>query len=522
MIRKREELSEKPEKTDTAAESRKLEKAIAATAVSFLDLINKAESSGDPGSGDKYRAYSVLLRDQEFTGAMRDVVRSGRATAEEAVRNVGDALTKTLRTMPDEYMQARADAMSYVTSRLVSELGEDRDRAKWDTSSRLIVFADDITMDQYITLGPDNIAAFIMRRGSANSHISIISRNRDIPVLVKSDFDPAVVRRCKGHRCLVNGDEGKIYIDPESSQLAAAGARRRLEDKSGAPAQPAPEKKAEETVPARIRIGANLSEGNRTREAFEDGADMIGLYRTEMIFLGRVVPPDEEEQYQTYRNILKQADGRRVVMRTLDIGVDQLPTYIDISPDIKPELGRRAIRYCLDHPEFFKVQLRALLRAAAEGEMVIMYPLITKMDELDRIAGLVKECAAELDREGKMYRIPKQGIMIETPAAAVMSDELAGRVDYISIGTNDLAQYTLAADRQSEDMRDYYDQKSPAVLRLIQMAIDNAHKAGVTAGVCGELASDPEGARMLADMGADEISVAPGMIRQIRAELAKD
>jgi phosphotransferase system enzyme I (PtsI) len=541
IVRKKEEMSAgKPEKTDTAAESRKLEKAIAATASAFLDLIQKAQGGGEQETADKYRAYSVLLRDQEFTGAMRDVVRSGRATAEEAVRNVGDALVKTLRTMPDPYLQSRADAMSFVTSKLVSELGEDRNRAKWDTSSRLIVFADDLSMDQYITLGPDNIAAFILRRGSANSHISILSRNRDIPVLVKSNFDPAVVRRCAGHRCLVNGDEGKIYIDPERSQLAAASARRKLEDKSAAvqkaqkavPEETGADAAAEGTpkdgnrpaegaaAPSPIRIGANLTEARRTAEAFADGADMIGLYRTEILFLGRVVPPDEEEQYQTYRQILEQAKGKRVVIRTLDIGADQLPAYIDISPDIRPELGRRAIRWCLDHPEFFKVQLRALLRAAADGDMVIMYPLITKMEELDRIQELVGDCAQELKSKGVPFRIPQQGIMIETPAAAIMSDELARRVDYLSIGTNDLAQYTLAADRQSEDMRDYYDQKSPAVLRLIGMTIENAHKAGITVGVCGELASDEEGAALLAKLGADEISVAPGMIGRIRQALS--
>jgi phosphotransferase system enzyme I (PtsI) len=378
----------------------------------------------------------------------------------------------------------------------------------------LIVVADDLAPSETVQINQKKVLAFVTVRGSLNSHTAILARTMAIPALVGTPLplDESV----DGKLGIVDGTDGIIYVDPDEETLAVMRTKQREEQAQKESLQ---NLKGKETITPdgqRLMLYANIGSMKDLAVAIQNDAGGIGLFRSEFIYLESETYPTEEEQFRIYKQVAEAMAGKEVIIRTLDIGADKKCDYFELEPEENPAMGCRAIRICLTRPEIFKTQLRALFRASVFGKIAVMYPMIISVDEVRQIKKIAEEVAAELKEQGIAFRVPKQGIMIETPAAVLISDELAKEVDFFSIGTNDLTQYTLAIDRQNTRLDAFYDPHHPAVLRMISMVVENAHRAGIWAGICGELGADPSLTREFLAMGVDELSVAPGSILPIR------
>ena len=444
------------------------------------------------------------------------MIKTEQVNAEYAVAVTGDNFAEMFAGMDDDYMKARAADVKDISNRLIRCLsGESGNDLNFTEAS--IIVADDLSPSETVQMDKEKILAFVTVHGSSNSHTSILARMMNIPALIGVPVDLDQIR--SGMKAVVDGIQGEVIFEPDEDVCREAISKIEKEKDKLRLLQ---ELKGKDNVTLsgkKINVYANIGGVGDVGYVLENDAGGIGLFRSEFLYLGRDDFPTEEEQFQAYRQVLQTMGEKKVIIRTLDIGADKQVDYFNLGKEDNPALGYRAIRICLKQPDIFKTQLRALLRAAVYGNLSIMYPMITSTEEVTKIYEIVAEVKKELKEQEIPFKDPEQGIMIETPAAVMISDKLAQMVDFFSIGTNDLTQYTLAIDRQNERLDDFYNPHHEAILRMIQMVIDSAHKYGKWAGICGELGGDLELTETFVKMGIDELSVSPSAILQLRERI---
>lgn len=476
-------------------------------------LYEKALGEVGEASAAIFEVHQMMLEDEDYLEAIYNIIRTEKTNAEYAVAVTGDNFYEMFAGMDDEYMKARAADIQDISNRLVRNLmgSEEVDLRNIEPS---IFIADDLTPSETVQMDKSKVLAFVTVHGSTNSHTAILARMMNIPALIGVPMDLEKIQN--GVKAIVDGFKGEVIFDPSEEVCADTENRIQMEEEKKLLLQNLKGKENVTRDGRKINIYANIGSVGDLGYVLENDAGGIGLFRSEFLYLGREDFPAEEEQFQAYKQVLQTMAGKKVIIRTLDIGADKQVDYFNLGKEENPALGYRAIRICLKQPEIFKTQLRALLRAAVFGNLSVMYPMITSTEEVTQIYRIVKEVKEELEKENIPYKIPEQGVMIETPAAVMVSDELAEMVDFFSIGTNDLTQYTLAIDRQNEKLDDFYNPHHKAILKMIRMVVENAHRAGKWAGICGELGADTELTEEFVRMGVDELSVAPSMILKIR------
>lgn len=476
-------------------------------------LYEKALTQVGEASAAIFEVHQMLIEDEDYLNAIYNMIRVEEINAEYAVAVTGDYFSNMFAEMNDEYMSARAADMQDISDRLIkilSGLGE----TEIGSEEPFVLVAEDLTPSETVQLDKSKVLAFVTVRGSTNSHTAILARMMNIPAVVGVSMDLCKLQN--GMLAIVDGGSGEVIFEPTEKMCVEAGERILMEQEKIQLLQKLKGKENVTRSGRKIDIFANIGSIRDLGHVLENDAGGIGLFRSEFLYIGRDSFPTEEEQFQVYKQVLQTMAGKKVIIRTMDIGADKKVDYFHLSKEENPALGYRAIRICLKQPEILKTQLRALFRAAVFGNLAVMYPMIISTEEVQKIYSVVKEVRAELEKDGIPYQIPEQGIMIETPAAVMISDELAEIVDFFSIGTNDLIQYTLAVDRQNAQVEEFYDPHHKAVLKMIKMTVDNAHKAGKWVGICGELGADMELTEEFLNMGVDELSVAPAMVLQLR------
>ena len=476
-------------------------------------LYDKAVKEVGETSAAIFEVHQMMLEDEDYLDAIHNMIRTEMVNAEYAVAVTGDNFSEMFAGMDDDYMKARAADIKDISNRLVQNL-QGKEDIDLNSSEPAIIVADDLSPSETVQMDKDKILAFVTVHGSSNSHTAILARMMNIPALIGVPLDLDALH--SGMTAVVDGFKGEIIFEPD--EQTCEDAKKRMEEEQ--------EKlhlyqslKGKENVTRdgkKINVFANIGSVGDVGYVLENDAGGIGLFRSEFLYLGRDNFPTEEEQFQAYKQVVQMMAGKKVIIRTLDIGADKQVDYFNLGKEENPAMGYRAIRICLKQPEIFRTQLRALFRAAVFGNLSVMYPMIISVEEVQKIYEIVDSVKAELDSDGVPYKIPEQGIMIETPAAVMVSDELAELVDFFSIGTNDLTQYTLAIDRQNEKLDEFYNAHHKAILRMIKMTVENAHKAGKWAGICGELGADLELTEGFVRMGVDELSVAPSMVLKLR------
>lgn len=494
-------------------EAARVQTAIEKTKEQLQSLYEKALEEAGESSAMIFAVHQMMLDDEAFLDSVYNTIRTEHTNAEYAVEMTGASLAELFASMDDEYMSARAADIKDISERLVQNLTGVCDENGMVMEPSIIV-ADDLTPSETIRMDKSKILAFVTVHGSKNSHTAILARMMNIPAMIGVPLDLEMLQ--DGMTAVVDTYEETVMIAPDEEILAEAKVKLdgELEKK-----RLLLELKGKENVTldgTRIEVFANISGVNDVQDVLDNDAGGIGLFRSEFLYLGRETAPTEEEQFEVYKQVLQAMGEKKVVIRTLDVGADKQADYLGLEKEENPALGCRGIRICLKQPEMFRTRLRALFRAAAYGNLSILYPMITSTDEVIRIQEIVEDVKRELDASGIPYRIPEQGIMIETPASVMISDELAEMVDFFSIGTNDLTQYTLAMDRQNAALDEFYDPHHKAILRMIKIAVENAHKAGKWAAICGELGGDLELTEEFVRMGVDELSVAPAMVLPVR------
>ncbi len=498
---------------DAEAEVQRVTDAAARANAQLQKLYDKAVVEVGEANAAIIEVQQMFLEDEDYRDAISNTIRTEMVNAEYAVAMTGDNFGEMFANMDDEYMKARAADIRDISGRLVRILSGNEE-VDMDDMEPSIIVADDLSPSETVQMDKSKILAFVTVHGSTNSHTAILARMMNIPAIIGAPMDLEVLTN--GTEAIVDGFEGCVIFNPDEELKAETEKKVQEEKEKLALLQ---EMRGKETVTKdgrKIKLYANIGSVGDVGYVLENDASGIGLFRSEFLYLGREDFPTEEEQFQAYKQVAQTMAGKTVIIRTLDIGADKQVDYFNLGQEDNPALGYRAIRICLKQQDIFKTQLRALLRAAAYGNISIMYPMIISVSEVDKIYKIVEQVEAELKSEGVPYKVPEQGIMIETPAAVIMADELAQKVDFFSIGTNDLTQYTLAIDRQNAKLDDFYDAHHPAILRMIQMVVDSAHKYGKWAGICGELGADAELTEQFVRMGVDELSVAPSMVLKLR------
>ena len=454
----------------------------------------------------------MMLDDEDYLDAISNTIQDEKVCAEYAVATTGDNFAAMFAAMDDEYMKARAADIKDISERLVAVLlGRDTDMGALDEP--VILVADDLAPSETVQMDKSKLLAFVTEHGSSNSHTAILARTMNIPALIGIPIN----REWRGRMAVVDGYTGTVTIDPDEKYLETMRAQKEEDEKKR---QLLSELKGKETVTAdgkkSIHLYANIGSVADTASALANDAEGIGLFRSEFLYLESSTYPSEEEQFQAYKTVAQTMGGKKVIIRTLDIGADKQVDYFNLDKEDNPALGYRAIRICLTRKDIFKTQLRALLRASAYGNISIMFPMIISVDEVHQIKAILQEVKDELKAEGIEYKDVEIGVMIETPAAVMISEELGREVDFFSVGTNDLTQYLLAIDRQNPKLDEFYDPHHPAVLRALQMVIDNGHKGGAWVGICGELGADLTLTETFLKMGVDELSVSPTFVLPVR------
>ena len=498
---------------DPEAEVKRVNEAVSASQEQLQKLYDKALKEVGEASAAIFEVHQMMLEDEDYMEAIQNTIRTEQVNAEYAVATTGDNFAQMFASMDDDYMKARSADIKDISERLIGNLSGqgDVDLSSIDPS---VIVADDLSPSETVQMDKDKILAFVTVHGSTNSHTAILARMMNIPALIGVSMDLEELKT--GMTAVVDGFAGTVTFDPDEEIKAETEKKMTEEAEKLRLLQ---ELKGKENVTLdgqKINIYANIGSVGDIGYVLENDAGGIGLFRSEFLYLGRNDFPTEEEQFQAYKQAVQMMAGKKVIIRTLDIGADKQVDYFNLGNEDNPALGYRAIRICLTQKDIFKTQLRALFRAAVYGNLSIMYPMITSTEEVKKIYDVVAEVEAELKEQEIQYKIPEQGIMIETPAAAIISDRLAEMVDFFSIGTNDLTQYTLAIDRQNEKLDPFYNPHHEAILRMIQMVVDNAHKCGKWAGICGELGADPTLTEQFVRMGVDELSVAPSMVLKLR------
>nr|WP_296011634.1 phosphoenolpyruvate--protein phosphotransferase [uncultured Blautia sp.] len=513
VLRKTENVVKRVKIEDADAELQRVETARAQAIEQLEKLYDKAVKEVGEASAAIFEVHQMMLEDLDFNEAIENTIRTQEVNAEYAVASTGDSFSEMFASMDDDYMKARAVDIKDISERLVQNLAGNGDNGL-DFTEPVIVVADDLTPSETVQMDKEKILAFVTVHGSTNSHTAILARMMNIPALIGVEMNLEDMQT--GTEAVVDGFTGEFILCPEEEVKAEA--QRKL-DEENEKRNLLLELKGKENVTLggkKIEIYANIGSAADVGYVLENDAGGIGLFRSEFLYIGRNELPSEEEQFQAYKQVAQNMAGKKVIIRTLDIGADKQADYLNLGKEENPALGYRAIRICLTQTNIFKTQLRAIFRASNYGQIAIMYPMITSVEEVKKIQEIVQEVKKELRDCEIPYKDVEEGIMIETPAAVMISDELAELVDFFSIGTNDLTQYTLAIDRQNEKLDAFYNPHHKAVLKMIQMVVDNAHKAGKWAGICGELGADPELTETFVRMGVDELSVAPSMILKLR------
>lgn len=477
------------------------------------DLYEASVKSIGEASAAIFEIHQMMLQDDGFVEAIENIIQTQSVNAEYAVAATSDNFYKMFSDMEDDYMRERAADVKDISERLLTVLnGKSAGMEK--LSEPVIIAADDLAPSETVQLDKEKVLAFVTVHGSLNSHTAILAKTMNIPALIGTPIplDGTV----DGKTAIVDGAKGILYVEPEEEILAQMQERKKAEEEQKELLLALRGKENITLDGRKIKLYANIGNSKDLAMVLQNDAGGIGLFRSEFLYLEKKDYPTEEEQFAVYKTVAETMAGKKVIIRTLDIGADKQADYFKLAHEENPAMGLRAIRICLTRPEVFKTQLRALFRASAYGNIAIMYPMIISVDEVRRIKEVVAEVKKELEEQHIEYGEVEQGIMVETPAAVMMSGELAEEVDFFSIGTNDLTQYTLAIDRQNPELDAFYDSHHPAVLRMIKMVVDNAHKAGIWAGICGELGADTSLTQEFLKMGVDELSVSPGRILPIR------
>ena len=478
------------------------------------ELYEKAVKEVGEANAAIFEIHQIMLEDEDYLDAVQNIIDTQKVNAEYAVAVTGDNFAQMFAAMEDEYMRGRAADVKDISERIVRVLSGGAGQSI-HTDEPVIILADDLAPSETVQLEKDKVLSFVTVHGSVNSHTAILARTMSIPALIGTDV--ALDETVDGKFAVVDGTNGVLYVEPDEETLETMRRRQREEQEKKELLQTL---KGRETVTLdgkKIRLYANIGNSKDLASVIQNDAAGIGLFRSEFLYLEKETFPTEEEQFQVYKQVAETMAGKPVIIRTLDIGADKQIGYFDLPKEDNPAMGMRALRICLTRPEIFKTQLRALFRASAFGKLGIMFPMVTSVWEVREAKRMCEEVRRELKNEGIPYSEDVQiGIMIETPAAAINSDRLAKEVDFFSIGTNDLTQYTLACDRQNNDLGRFYDPHHPAVLRLIRLVTENAHKNGIWVGICGELGADLTLTETFLAIGVDELSVTPRSVLPLR------
>ena len=518
-VLKKQDVQVKREKAgDPESEIKKVEEAVETSKEQLQHLYEKALSEVGEASAAIFEVHQMMLEDEDYQDAIRNMIRTERVSASYAVAVTGDNFAEMFAAMDDDYMQARAADVKDISNRLVENLNGNSIGMEAGEEASIIV-ADDLTPSETVQLDKEKILGFVTVHGSSNSHTAILARMMNIPAMIGTEMD--LDKLDNGMTAVLDAFAGTFITEPTEEQCAAAKEKMQEEEEKEALLQKYKGKETCTKNGKKVHLYANIGNVGDIPSVLENDAEGVGLFRSEFLYMGREDFPTEEEQFRAYRQVLQTMAGKKVIIRTLDIGADKQVDYFGLGEEENPAMGYRAIRICLKQPEIFKTQLRALLRAAVYGNLSVMYPMITSEEEVAKIQKIVKEVENELTKEGVPYQIPEQGIMIETPAAVMVSDELAQMVDFFSIGTNDLTQYTMAIDRQNAKLDDFYNAHHKAIIRMIRMVTENAHKHGKWVGICGELGADLELTDTFMEIGVDELSVAPSMVLKLRKQICE-
>ena len=499
---------------DTEAEKARVEAAKTAACEQLQAIYEKALKEVGETNAQIFEIHMMMLEDEDYNESIANIIETQKVNAEYAVAVTADNFAEMFSSMEDAYMQARATDVKDISNRIIANLTGNISGAAASEES-MIICADDLAPSETVSLDKDKVLAFVTAHGSSNSHTAILARNMNIPAVIGVG-DAFLQAIQNGMEAIVDGFTGEIFVDPDEETKARLLEKQQKDLEQKRLLQELKGKKNITKDGTEIQIYANIGGVDHIGAVLMNDAGGIGLFRSEFLYLENSDYPTEEQQFLAYKRVLESMAGKKVIIRTLDIGADKQVDYFHLDKEDNPAMGCRAIRICLTRPEIFKTQLRALFRASAFGKLAIMYPMITSVKEVRAVKQIVSEVKEELDRQGIEYNTPEQGIMIETPAAVMISDELAKEVDFFSIGTNDLTQYTLAIDRQNTKLEAFYDAHHPAVLKMIEMTIANAHKAGIWAGICGELGADTQLTKEFLAMGVDELSVSPAKILPVR------
>ena len=500
---------------DVESEVVRFDAAKAKTLEQLQALYEKALVEVGEAHAEIFDAHAQMVDDPDFCDSIYNIIRTQSMNAEYAVATTGDNFATMFAEMDDEYFKARALDVKDISERLINVLSGKQDAA--DLTEPVIVVAEDLTPSETVSMDKSKLLAFVTRLGSSNSHTAILARTMNIPALIGIDIDPS----WNGKMAVVDGFNGVLYVEPDEKTLEVMRAKQQEEIRKRELLQ---ELKGKESVTVdgkKIRLYANIGSVGDVANVMKNDGEGIGLFRSEFLYLEKDHWPTEDEQFQVYKQVVENMAGKKVIIRTLDLGADKQADYFDQADEENPAMGLRAIRICLEQPDIFKTQLRALFRASAYGNVGIMFPMITSVWEVQEIKRIVNLVKAELDSDGIAYGDVELGVMIETPAAVMISEELAEEMDFFSIGTNDLTQYTLAIDRQNAKLGRFYDSHHPAILKMIQMTVENGHKHDCWVGICGELGADMTLTETFLKMGVDELSVSPTFILPIREIIRK-
>ncbi len=514
LLSKKENVVTRKKIEDSETEIMRYEKAKEKAIEELNELYERALKEVGELNAQIFEVHIMMLGDEDYNDAIKGMITAQKVNAEYAVAITGDNFSEMFAGMEDEYFRARAIDVADISERVVTILNGNSTDIKIGDEP-VIVMAEDLAPSETVQMDKSKLSAFVTRQGSINSHTAILARTMGIPALIGIEVSESY----NGKLAIVDGYEGKLIVDPDEEVLNNYKKKKEEDENKKKLLQQLKGKENVTKSGQKINLYVNIGNVSDLAAVLENDAGGIGLFRSEFLYLGRNDFPTEEEQFQIYKKVVETMAGKKVIVRTLDIGADKKAPYFGLEEEENPAMGYRAIRICLTQQEIFKTQLRALLRASNFGNLSIMYPMIISLDEIRQIKKIVAEVKEELQSAGVSYRDVEQGIMIETPAAAVMSDVLAKEVDFFSIGTNDLTQYTLAIDRQNTKLDTFYNPHHEAVLRLIEHTVKNAHEAGIWVGICGELGADTELTERFLEMGIDELSVSPGMVLTLRKKV---
>ena len=502
---------------DVEAEVERFQNAKAKTLELLKGLYEKALEDVGEANAMIFEAHQLMLEDPDYVESIENIIRTQDVNAEYAIGATADNFAAIFEAMDDAYMQGRAADVRDVSERLLQVLSSQNETVMV-MDEPVIIAADDLVPSETVQLDKEKVLSFVTMYGSANSHTAILARTMNIPAVI--GLGEALKEEYDGKVAIVDGVDGKVYIDPDEETMASMQEKQKKDQEQKELLNQLKGKENVTKSGQKVNVYANIGNLADVGAVLKNDAGGIGLFRSEFLYLESDTYPTEEQQFAVYKKVAETMAGKKVIIRTLDIGADKQVDYFKLDKEDNPALGYRAIRICLTRPEIFKTQLRALYRASAYGQISIMFPMIISVAEVKKIKEIVEEVKAELRAEGAAFREDVElGIMIETPAAVMVSRELAKEVDFFSVGTNDLTQYTLAIDRQNQKLEDFYDSHHPAVLAMIRMAAESAHAEGKWIGICGELGADVTLTETFLKMGIDELSVAPGMILKVRQKI---